>query len=98
MQTMTEKLMIKSGLIICARICVNRDDYLSLLDDQLTPSFLNNEVDFYLDFFDNLKNLPDYKYLELDSVGDLEKNDFSASLSSHFDKLNKLNDINSKMD
>ena len=42
----------------------------------------SDEVDISLDFFDNLKNLPDYKYLELDSVGDLEKNDFSASLSS----------------
>ena len=98
MKTMTEKLMIKSGLIICARICVNIDDYLSLLDDQLTPSFLNNEVDIFLDFFDNLKNLPDYKSLELDSVGDLEKNDLSASPSSYFDNLNKLNDRNSKMD
>ena len=25
-----------------------RDDYLSLIDDQLTPSFLNNEVDTWL--------------------------------------------------
>ena len=75
-----------------------KDDYLSLLDDQLTSSFLNDKVDISLDFFDNLKNLPDYKSLELYSVGDLEKNDSSASPSSYFDNLNRLNDRNSKMD
>ena len=74
------------------------EDYLSLFDDQLTLSFLNDNIDISLEFFNDLKYLPDYEPLKLDSVCDLEKNDSSASLSSYFDNLNKTNDRNSKID
>ena len=74
------------------------DDYLTLVGDQQTPSFLNDEVKISLDFFNDLEDSPNYESLELNCLGDLHKSDSSASLNIYLDNLNKTNDNYSKID